>query len=508
MRNSKLLIIIFLAGLIFNCSGKKDIPPNILFIITDDHAVKAISAYDTSLIQTPNIDRIATAGALFNRAFVTNSICAPSRATILTGKFSHLNGQIDNHQIFDGDQMTFPKLLQNAGYQTALIGKWHLKSNPQGFDYWNILPGQGYYYNPDFNLQGEISQVMGYATDLITDFAIGWLKEKRNPDKPFFMFYNHKAPHRNWMPALRHLDTLENRIFPEPPTFWDQYESRLAASTQLMHLKDHFLTAYDSKINNMILTKRDSNLWKQIYEDRLTPEEKTAWELAYEDERLEYVSGLKDGKSVQELNFQRYIRDYLRCVMAVDENIGRMLDYLDDSDLAENTIIIYVSDQGFYLGEHGWFDKRWMYEESMRMPFLIRYPEKISSGQVREEMVMNIDLAPTVLDFAGISVPEDMQGKSLKPMLEGDSPNDWREAVYYHYYEYPLMTHVNPHYGVRTDRYKLIHFYGDVEGWELYDLKNDPNEVNNIYNDDTNETLIKQMKEKLNSLRVMYKDEL
>ncbi len=500
------IILIFLSVLWFTGCQEKQTPPNILFIMTDDHALKAISAYNPDLIQTPNIDRIAREGALFQHLFATNSICAPSRASILTGKFSHLNGQKDNHAVFDGSQSTFPKLLQQSGYQTALIGKWHLKSHPTGFDYWSIFPGQGFYYNPDINTMGDTSQVEGYATDLVTDLAIEWFQEKRDANKPFFMFYSHKAPHRNWMPALRHLDTLQNRIFPEPSAFYDKYETRLAAHSQLMHLQEHFFAAYDSKVHTIPLKKRDSTLWKLVYEDRLTAEEKAVWESALEDERQEYISGLQSGKTVQWLNYQRYIRDYLRCVMAVDENVGRMLDYLDEAGLADNTLVVYMSDQGMFLGEHGWFDKRWMYEESIRTPLLIRYPGHISQGQIRPEMAMNIDLAPTLLDYAGVAIPEDIQGESLKPLLSGNRIDDWRKEIYYHYYEFPYMTHVNPHYGIRNARYKLIRLYGHVEGWEFYDLQNDPSEELNSYDKAQYQQEIAAMKKQMAFLQEKYKD--
>lgn len=506
MNCRKLLNGILSAWLLLASTGIAQAKPNILFMMTDDHAVRALSAYDSSLMQTPNMDRIADEGALFKWAFATNAICAPSRATILTGKLSHLNGQLDNHSVFDGSQQTFPKLLKAVGYQTSLIGKWHLKSEPTGFDFWSIFPGQGHYYNPDINTLGETRQHMGYATDLVTDLAVEWLEEEWDESEPFFMFYSHKAPHRSWMPPIRHLNTLEDHIFPEPASLTDNYDTRLAASTQLMHLEEHFLTAYDAKVTTVPLSERDRGLWKLIYDDRLTPEEKLAWETELADERLEYTEGLEAGQSVLSLNYQRYMRDYVRCVMAVDENIGRMLAYLEERGLTDNTLIVYLSDQGMYLGEHGWFDKRWMYEESLRFPLLIKYPKSISSGQVRQEMTMNIDIAPTLLDFAGARVPADMQGRSLKPLLEGDPVTDWRDEVYYHYYEYPIMTHVNPHYGIRDERYKLIRFYGDVDGWEFYDLKEDPMELRNAYGDNKYANSIQSMKKRLRSLLVEYKD--
>ncbi len=499
--------LVFLAGIILSTSlHGSDTRPNILFMMTDDHAVKALSAYDSSLIQTPNMDRIADEGALFQSAFATNAICAPSRATILTGKFSHMNGQLDNHTIFDGSQQTFPKLLREAGYQTSLIGKWHLKSDPTGFDFWSIFPGQGFYYNPDINTMGETHRHQGYATDLVSDLAIQWLEEKWDRSEPFFMFYSHKAPHRNWMPPIRHLNTFEDRVFPEPTSLKDNYDTRLAAPSQQMHLEHHFLTAYDSKVVTNSLTERDIDLWKLVYDDRLTAEEKAAWDAELEDERMEYIQGLEAGQSLLSLNYQRYIRDYVRCVLAVDENIGRMLNYLDERGLAENTLIVYLSDQGMYLGEHGWFDKRWMYEESLRFPLLLKFPKTISPGQIRQEMIMNVDIAPTLLNFAGVEIPEEMQGESLRPLLEGERTKDWRKEVYYHYYEYPIMTHVNPHYGIRDDRYKLIRFYGDVDGWEFYDLLEDPTEQLNAYGKTRYTHEVDRLKKRLRTLQVQYKD--
>lgn len=497
---------LLLAIILFSVCARSESPPNIVFILTDDHALKAVSAYDSSLVQTPNIDRIAENGVRFDNAFATNAICAPSRATILTGKFSHKNGQLDNHHIFDGSQPTFPKLLNAAGYQTALIGKWHLKSEPTGFDYWSIFPDQGFYYNPDVNTMGTLQQIEGYATDLVTDLTIRWLEDQRDSSKPFLLFYSHKAPHRNWMPALRHLDAFKDVNFPEPASFNDDYEGKAAASTQLMHLKEHFLPAYDSKITGIPLTERDEDLWQLVYEDRLTSAEKAAWDSTYADERREYIEGLKQGIPIQSLNYQRYMRDYARTVLAIDENVGQLLDFLDENQLTENTLIVYMSDQGMFLGEHGWFDKRWMYEESIRFPLLVSFAKGIEAGQTRPEMVMNVDIAPTLLEYAGIPIPNDVQGRSLKRLLDGDDAEDWREEIYYHYYEYPIMTHVNPHYGVRNSRYKLIRFYGDVDGWEFYDLDNDPIEMNNVYADKAYAKEIAAMKVRLMALREQYQD--
>ncbi len=387
-----------------------------------------------------------------------------------------------------------------------MIGKWHLKSEPTGFDYWSIFPGQGHYYNPDINTMGDTQQHLGYATDLVSDRALKWLEEEWDDSKPFFMFYSHKAPHRSWMPPIRHLNTFEDRIFTEPASLTDNYDTRLAAHSQEMHLQHQFLPTYDAKVTTIPLSERDASLWKRVYEDRLTPTEKAAWDKELADERLEYTRGLESGKTRQSLNYQRYIRDYVRCVLAVDENVGRMLDYLEKEGLADNTLVVYLSDQGMYLGEHGWFDKRWMYEESLQFPLLVKYPNTIAPGQERHELTSNIDLASTLLDFAGIQIPDDMQGESLKPLLEGKTVPTWRDAVYYHYYEYPYMAHVNPHYGIRSDRYKLIRFYGDVDGWEFYDLQKDPTEQLNSYGNEEYANEISSMKEKLRNLRAQYKD--
>lgn len=440
--------------------------PNIIFIMTDDHAAHAISCYGSKINKTPNLDRLAREGMRFNNCFCTNAICAPSRAVILTGKYSHLNGIIDNAVKFDGSQQTFPKLLQKAGYRTAIIGKWHLQSDPTGFDYWNILPGQGVYHNPVMIEMGQRKKHTGYVTDIITDLCLKWLKE-RPADKAFCLMYHHKAPHREWEPDDKHAKLYEDTDIPIPETFNDDYKTRCAAARQQeMTIEQH-------------LNEKDL---KMAPPEGLTGQELKKWK------------------------YQRYIKDYLRCVAAVDDNVGRLLDYLDTSGLAENTIVVYTSDQGFYLGDHGWFDKRFMYEHSLRMPLLVRYPKEIKAGSINDDIVLNLDFAPTFLDFAGVTVPSDMQGHPLRPLVQGNTPQNWRTSMYYHYYEYPAVHSVKRHYGIRTKRYKLIHFYYDIDAWELYDLEKDPNELNNVYDNPAYAEIAKQLKTELQQLRKEYKD--
>ncbi|MCF7859543.1 MAG: sulfatase [Candidatus Cloacimonetes bacterium] len=438
--------------------------PNIIFIMSDDHATQAISAYGSKINKTPNIDRLAKEGMIFKNCFCTNSICSPSRAAILTGKFSHKNGVMDNKQSFDGSQMTYPKLLRENGYQTAMIGKWHLKSEPTGFDYYSILPGQGDYFDPEFIEMGETNKHKGYVTDLITDKSIEWLKN-RDKEKPFLLISQHKAPHRKWFPDEKHAKLYENETISEPETFNDDYSTRSdAARLQEMTIAKHLTVA---------------------------------------DVKKPYPDGLS-GQSLKEWKYQRYIKDYLRCVASLDDNVGRLINYLDETGLRENTIIIYTSDQGFFLGEHGWFDKRFMYEESLRMPFIVSYPGIIEKGSENENLVQNIDFAETLLDFANIEIPASMQGKSLRKLLTGKNPDDWRDAVYYHYYAFPASHSVRKHYGIRTKRYKLIHFYEDLDQWELFDLDNDPNELNNLYNDKSYANVISVLKTQLADLQKQY----
>jgi arylsulfatase A-like enzyme len=484
-------------------------PPNIVFIMSDDHAEQAISAYGSELVRTPNIDRIAREGVLFQNAFVTNSICAPSRAVLLTGKYSHLNRLRDNRDEFDGSQMTFPKLLQKAGYQTAVVGKWHLKTAPTGFEHWKILIGQGEYYGPVFLDNGKEVRHEGYVTDLITDFAIDFL-EKRDESRRFLLLYLRTAPHRNWMPHVKHLGMYADRDLPLPETFWDDYEGRPAAKGQDMRIADMYLSM-DMKLHGDAYSEETGTggqtsfsageAWKRSYA-RMTSEEKAAWDAHYGPINEAFRIVRPTGRALVEWKYQRYMKDYLRCIASVDENVGRVLDYLDRSGLAENTLVVYTSDQGFYLGEHGWYDKRFMYEESLAMPLVVRYPVAVPAGRVSDALVLNLDFAPTLLDYAGVSIPEEMQGRSLRALFDGPPPADWRRAVYYHYYEYPHGWHdVRTHYGVRTDRYKLIRFYGEESFWELYDLATDPHELRNVYGQSGFESVQTDMHQQLEGLR-------
>jgi len=466
--------------------------PNIIYIMTDDHASHAISCYGSKINKTPNLDRIAGEGMRFNNSFCTNSICAPCRAVVLTGKYSHINGKIDNsRQAFDGSQQTFPKLLQKAGYQTAMIGKWHLRSDPTGFDYWNVLPGQGLYYNPVMIEMGERKKYTGYVTDIITDHALKWIRE-RDPEKPFCLMYHHKAPHRNWQPDQKHLTKYDDMTMPEPDNLFDDYSNRGRAA------KEQDMT--------IAKTMNDRDL-KLTAPKNLTPEQKKHWDAAYEPKNEAFRKANLQGKELVRWKYQRYIKDYLRCIASVDDNVGRLLDYLDESGLAKNTVVVYTSDQGFYLGDHGWFDKRFMYEESLRMPLLVRYPREVKPGSVSDCLVLNLDFAATFLDYAGVPVPEDIQGESMRAVLRGKTPRNWRKSIYYHYYEYPAVHSVKRHYGVRTKRYKLIHFYHDIDEWELYDLKKDPKEMKNVLGDPAYANIVKEMKIELQALRKKYKDD-
>jgi arylsulfatase A-like enzyme len=446
--------------------------PNIIFIMSDDHASQAISAYGSKLIKTPNIDRLAKEGMRLANCFVTNSICTPSRAAILTGKYAHLNGvPVFNH--IDNSQPMLQKYLQQAGYYTGMIGKWHLGGNdpkrpdegkPTGFDYWNILPGQGLYFDPFMIDMGERKKLKGYATDLITDLAIDFIN-RRPQDKPFFLMVHHKAPHRNWQPDEKHKKQFENVLVPEPETFNDNYATRSDASRlATMHIDENL----------------DDN-----------------------DLKMKPPEGLS-GQALKKWKYQRFMRDYLACIASVDDNVGRLLDELQRSGLAENTMVIYTSDQGFFLGEHNFFDKRFMYEESLRMPFLVRWPGHIKAGAVQDGMILNVDFAPTFLATAGQSVPSDMQGKSFLPLLLGKSIRGWRTSMYYRFY-HPGHHNVAAHYGVRTERYKLIYF-NKLNQWELFDLMKDPREVKNVYSDPAYTNIVKKLKTELNRLKKELQD--
>ena len=502
-QNLFFLINIFLL-IISSCS--KPERPNILFIMSDDHAFQAISAYNPDLIQTPNIDKIAKEGILYNKAFVTNSICAPSRAVILTGKYSHLNGVRGNSEVFDGSQQTLPKILQQNGYETAIVGKWHLKSEPTGFDYWNVLPGQGDYYNPDFIKQGKDTVYQGYVTEIISKLSMDWLKN-RDKNKPFFLMMHHKAPHRSWMPAIKNLQLFDNMDFPLPENFYDNYEGREGLQSQMLTVKDHMDIRMDFKVPCLDCDTAEANWWapEEYWRrlDRLNPDEREEWEASYKKEETEYLDVKDVEKRYDRWKFRRYIEDYLRCIASVDESVGEILDFLKENGLDKNTVVVYTSDQGFYLGEHGLFDKRFMYEEALRTPMMIRYPDKIKNGIVSDQLVLNLDITPTLLDIAKVQIPGEMQGISLQKTWNGSA--EWREAIYYHFYEKGWG--VSPHYGIRTERYKLIHFYDLIDSWELYDLQIDPNEMSNLIQDPEYAQIIEELEGKLKELQTKYKDE-
>jgi len=500
--------------MLFLTCAQKVKRPNIIFIMTDDHTKQAMGAYGSIINETPNIDRIANEGMLFQKSFVTNSICAPSRAVALTGKYSHINGLRDNRDEFNGNQMTFPQLLQKAGYQTALLGKWHLKTKPTGFDYWKILPGQGQYYNPKFvEMSGDTVQHEGYVTNLITDFTIEQLKGF-DKDRPYCVLFFHKAPHRNWMPDAKHLTMYDDTEIPLPKTFFDDYDTRsLAAKEQDMRVENMF-NSFDLKLHTNAGEKDSSGgkksfdaqkAWANTYSS-LTEKQRILWDAAYNPKNAEFKKANLMGEELAKWKYQRYIKDYLRTVASVDDNVGRILDYLDETGEAENTIVIYTSDQGFYLGEHGWYDKRFMYEESLGMPFAVKYPKEIKAGTESGDMIMNLDICPTILDYAGIEIPEEVQGKSIRSILKGEQKTEWRQSVYYHYYEYPHGWHdVKKHYGIRTQTHKLIRFY-EIDASELYDLEKDPMEMNNVYGQEEYEKVQLGLEKQLIELKSQYKD--
>jgi len=474
--------------------------PNILVIISDDHAYQAISGYGSRLMQTPAIDRIAKEGVLFKKAYVTNSICGPSRAVILTGKYSHKNGFKDNeHSSFDGSQNTFIKELTNSGYQTAWIGKWHLETKPQGFSFWQILPGQGQYYNPDFLLMDSSQKrVEGYVSNVVEDVAENWL-DGRDTTKPFCLVIGHKATHRTWIPDTADMGKFDNVTFPLPHNFYDDYKGRQAAAVQDMTIAKTMILGYDLK---MFDSEAAENKEGSI--SRMNAAQRTKFDAYYGPIEQDFKSKNLSGKALIEWKYQHYMRDYLSTAASLDRNIGRTLDYLDQHHLTDNTIVIYVSDQGFYLGEHGWFDKRWIYEESFRTPMVMRYPGVIKKGTVSKDFVMNLDIAPTILNAAGVAIPKDMQGENFLPVVTKKAKG--REAMYYHYYENGEHS-VSPHFGIRTKRYKLIRFYQRVNSWELYDLQKDPNEMNNLFGKKGHEKITLELRKQLEGLIDQYEDE-
>ena len=505
MKNRTHKAIIILTSLVFvitSCNSDKKQPikkPNIIYIMADDLTTQAISAYGgiyKDIAPTPNIDKVAKEGMLFQDVLVTNSICGPSRAAILTGNYSNLNGYYKNESggKFDDSKWTFPQEFQKNGYKTALFGKWHLGTEPVGFDtfkYHNASGQQGNYWNPLYNDNGKNIKEKGYATNLSTDFALNWLGATEITDKPFLMVLQYKAPHRPWHPDTKYEKLWDDIEMPYPSTFNDDYKGREK-------------TAGDTEMTMEYFSRRDMKLERP---KNLKRKERIQWDFY----------GAKAGEIVQpkgmtneegkKWRYQNYIKDYLACVKSVDDNVGRVLTYLKENNLEENTVIVVTSDQGFYLGDHGFFDKRFIYEESLRMPFMVKYPERIKAGSVNEDIITNIDFAPTLLELAGIKTTQKMQGTSFVPVLEGNTPKDWQDAMYYHYYEFPFWHHVQPHYGIRTQKYTLAHFYYNIDVWELYDLEKDPNQMNNIYNDPNYTSTITELKAKLKNLMIKYEND-
>lgn len=471
--------------------------PNIIFIFSDDHTHQAISAYGSTLAKTPNIDRIANEGAILHTNIVTNSICGPSRATLLTGQFSHINGYKLNEKVFDVRQSVFPEELQKNGYQTAWIGKMHLGALPKGFDYLNVLPGHGHYYNSDFiNSRNETVRYPGYVTNVITKLSLDWLGQ-RDASKPFFLVVGHKATHREWLPDSQDLGAYDNRTFPIPATFYDDYKGRLAAQDQDMTIDKTMRLQEDLKVH--------VDYEKNGTYNRFTPEQRKPFQAYYDKISREFDEKKLTGKALVEWKYQRYLKDYLSVANSLDRNIGELLDYLDKTGLAKNTVVVYASDQGFYLGEHGWFDKRWIYEESLKTPFVIRYPGVIKPHTHINQLISNIDWAPTLLSLTGTAIPNYIQGESFLPLLKGQKTN-WRKEAYYHYYEFPQPHHVSPHFGIRTEQYTLARFYGPKDFWELYDIKKDPHNLHNLYGQKGYETITADLKQKLTEQIKKYKD--
>ncbi len=501
-------LVMLFGGMTRMAAAQEDSRPNILMIYCDDHAYQAIGAYGSKINKTPNIDRIANQGMLFTNCCVTNSICGPCRAVIQTGKHSHINGFCCNGNKFDGTQQTFPKLLQKGGYQTAVIGKWHLGTHmaPQGYDYSEVLIGQGPYYNPPMIKNGnERIKHTGYTTRIITDLALDWLENKRDKDKPFMLMYQHKAPHRRWEPGPGYLGMYDDTVFPEPVTLFDDYQGRTSAAREQDMSIALTMTARDLKLVGPPgnLTEEQKEFWNDCYDKRIAEFKKL-----FGENIQEKIKGTDP--ALVKWKYQMYMRDYLACIASVDDEVGRVLDFLEENGLEKNTVVIYSSDQGFYLGEHGWFDKRFMYEQSFKTPLLVRWPGVVEAGVVNRDIVSNLDFAETFLDIAGLPIPGDMQGLSFKPILEGKTPENWRTSLYYHYYEYPAVHSVKRHYGVYDGRYKLIHFYDDVDEWELIDLKEDPLELDSKYGDpayaEIQEALHEELKRKREQLKVPEQD--
>mgnify|MGYP000235822487 CR=1 FL=1 len=516
----KLTSTLFSIGVIASLSsvtahGQDKKRPNIVFLFSDDHAVNAITAYGgpfKDVAPTPGIDRLAKEGMISHRTYCANSICGPSRACILTGKHSHLNGFLSNEaSYFDGLQQTFPQLLSNAGYQTAMIGKWHLHSHPVGFDYWEILPGQGAYYNPDFiQMDGKKKRFKGHCNDLVTDKGLSWIKQAQTSEKPFVAMIQYKAPHRNWAAAKRHLTLFDDVQMPEPASLFDDYSNRSSVLKEHeMGITEHMSWGHDMKFKGPnLFPKHFTKSWGNGAYTRMDADEKKIWDAAYEPKNQKFIADMKAGKlsdkEITQWKYQRYIKDYLRSIKSMDEGIEKILKHLDDTGLAENTIVIYSSDQGFYLGEHGWYDKRWMFEESFRMPFLVRWPGVIKPGSVSTALIQNIDFAPTFLELCGAKIPEDIQGRSLVPVFRasGGKTADWRDGIYYRYYG-ENMHRVAAHDGIRTDTHKLM-WIPKTKEFQLFDLVNDPQEMRSLHLDPAYSEVLSKMKQQLAELRRNY----
>ena len=492
-----------------------DQKPNIVFIFSDDHAPHAIGAYNgwlKSVNPTPRIDELAKQGMLFEKSFCTNSICGPSRAVIMTGKHSHKNGFMNNGNTFNWNQQTFPKILRKAGYTTALYGKSHLKGNPKGFDDWKVLPGQGDYYNPDLITPKGRVRIDGHCTDVVTDLAVEWLKVGRDKTKPFMLMVQHKAPHRNWMPALRHLPLYDDVKIPEPATLFDKWEDNAPpARHQELEIDRHMDINYDLFLDltadyegTPSQKRQDRSAWRNM--KKMTKDQLSSWRAFYGPRDKAFHEAKLSGKELVRWKFQRYAKNYLRCVRGVDDSVGKIQDTLKDLQLDDNTVVIYSSDQGFYIGDHGWYDKRWMYEESLMMPLIVKWPGVTKPDSRSDQMVQNLDYAQTFLEMAGAEIPANMQGRSLVPILKNGKADNWRKSIYYHYYEYPSVHMVPRHYGIRTERYKLMHFYQFGNEWEMYDLKEDPDELTNIYGRADKKSLQIDLEQQLKAIRKFYDD--
>lgn len=505
----RILLFLLLTPFISFSQGK----PNIIFIMSDDHDVDAISAYNKTLIRTPQLDRIANEGMRFNRAFVGNSICSPARATLLTGQHSHKNGVKDNFTRFDSSKTTIARLLSEGGYHTGIIGKWHLHSYPRGFDYWRILPGMGQYFDTRMiTMQGDTITEKGYSTDVITTDAINWL-DTIDKKKPFVLFLQQKAPHRNFVPNLKYLEIYHQKTFPEPPTlFADASQHGTAWKMQTMDILTTMRLCGDLKVDPEQLKDlpgfappADDIATYNAIMKRMPENERARFKAIYAERGKILRDQRPTGKALLKYKYQWYMQDYLACIASIDENTGRILDYLKSNGLEKNTVVIYTSDQNFYLGENGWFDKRFAYDVSMGTPLMVRWPGHILPRSVNNVMVQNIDFAPTLLDLAGLKIPSWMQGRSMKPLLTGKQKDLSRKYLYYHYYEYSKDHTVIPHIAIRSDRYKLIYFY-TVNEWELYDLLKDPMEQKNIAGMDANKKLLKELKKEMEKLRDEYDD--